>query len=194
MKRHNKKGFTLVEIIITSLIIAILAAVTGGIIVVLMQLFMYLPRDMSARMVAHDISDQIVDGQTGSRGLRYAFSITTAQDNLLTYTVGYPSLTDQYNVTFTYDTTADKIYMKIGSGSNATVPYYALSGINVTCPSSKFFTYYKKDGTAWTSGGTDTYNIGRVEATYTVSTGTGDFDSAEGSLTTTTGTDIKQYI
>lgn len=191
LRRPDKKGFTLIELITTALIISILAAVTGGIVATLLPLFVYLPNEIKSRMVSDDIARQVIEGRPGSRGLRYASSITTAQNNVLAYVVGYPSTTDKYTVTFTYDTTADKIYVKINSGSNAAVPYYAASGITVTCPSNIFFKYYTAAGAVWTAGGSDTYNIGRVEITYTVAgSGSG---STQGSYTTTTGTNIKQY-
>ena len=194
MKLFNNKGFTLIELVVTIAIIGILATVTAGIIVTLMQLFLYMPRDINTRMIAGDISQQVLEGYPGSRGIGYATSISTAQNNVFTYVVGYPTSSDQYTVTFTYDTNADKIYMRISAGSNVTVPYNASSNISVTCPSNIFFKYYKNDGTSWTSGGVDTYNIGRVEMTYTVVTGSGLFNQAQGSFTTTTGTDVNQYI
>ena len=194
MRPSSGKGFTLIELVVTSVIIGILAAVTAGIIATLMQLFIYIPRDINVRMIAEDISEQTLEGRPGARGIGYAKSVTTAQDKVFTYVVGYPASGDQYTVTFTYDANADKIYIKIGSGSNVTIPYNASSNISVTCPSNIFFKYYKADGTAWTSGGSDTYNIGRVEMTYTVVTGSGLFDQAQGSFTMTTGADIKQYI
>ena len=166
---------------------------TAGIIATLMQLFLYMPRDINTRMISGDISQQVLEGYPGSRGIGYATSIITAQNNVLTYVVGYPASGEQYTVTFTYDTGADKIYMRIGSGSNVTVPYNAANNISVTCPSNIFFKYYKENGTAWTSGGADTYNIGRVEMTYTVITGSGSFEQGQGSFTTTIGTDVKQY-
>jgi len=94
----------------------------------------------------------------------------------------------------TYDTNADKIYKKVSAGSNVAVPNYVTSDITVTCPSNIFFNYYKKDGSAWTAGGTDTYNIGRVEMTYTVNTGSGVFGEGQASVTVTTASDVKQYI
>ncbi|MDD5136288.1 MAG: prepilin-type N-terminal cleavage/methylation domain-containing protein [Candidatus Omnitrophica bacterium] len=194
MRASDSKGFTLVELITTMVIIAILATVTAGIVVTLMQLLVYMPRDVNTRMVAESIAGQVLEGSPGARGIGYAVSINDAQDDRITYTVGYPSSSDQYTVTFTYNAGTDKVYMQIGSGSSSIIPYNAANNISVTCPSNVFFTYYKKDGTSWSAGGTDTYNIGRVEIAFTVVTGSGLFTQAQGSFTTTSGTDVKQYI
>ena len=193
MRSSANRGFTLIELVTTTIVIAILATVTAGIIVTLMQLFVYIPRDVNTRSAAESISEQILEGFPGSRGVGYAVSINTAQSNLLTYTVGYPTSGDRYTVTFTYNTGTDKVYMQIGGGSSTVIPYNAANNISVACPSNIFFKYYKNDGTSWTAGGADTYNISRIEMTYTVMTGNGLFSQAQGSFTTIVGTDVKQY-
>ena len=192
MKSYYNRGATLIELIVTLVVIAVLSAVTAGIVVTLMQLFVYLPSEMNARQISHDIAEQIMEGEPGKRGARYAISITTATNTQIAYTVGYPSTRDQYTMTFTYNTGTDKVNMQVGSGSTTVVPYYASSNITVSCPADKFFTYYKADKSAWNPATeTDTTLIRRVEITYTVATGSG---VGQSSFTTTSGTDVKQYI
>jgi len=194
VRAPEAEGFTLIELVTTLVIISILAVVTAGIIVTLMQLFVYMPRDIKARMIAEEISDRILEGGPDARGLGYAVAINTAQADTLTYTVGYPAGADQYAVTFAYNIGTDKVYMQVGSGGSSVIPPDAAGDISVTCPSNVFFKYYKDDGSAWTAGGSDTYNIARVEMTYTVATGSGLFSQAQGSFSTTIGTDVRQYI
>jgi len=169
---------------------AIIAAAAGGIIVTFMQIFLYLPREMKAKTVAHDIAELSIEGEPNKPGMRYAATITNATDTSITFAVGYPTSADQVTMIFTYDTINHQVQRT--AGASETIPYYDTSDVTVTCPSNIFFKYYDSSGNQITNRSTQALRntIRRIEMTYTVTSGAG---VAGGSYTTTSGTDIKQY-
>jgi len=199
IRRHirstdNNKGFTLVELITTATVLAIIAVVAVGVIVTFMRIFLFLPREMKAKVVAHDIAEFAIEGEPNKPGLRYSETITTATATSITYVSGYPTAADQVTMTFTYDTINHQVQRTVGA--TETIPYYDTSDITVTCTSDIFFKYYDSAGAQITNPNTQALRdtIRRVEMTYTVMTGTGDFNQAQSSFTTTSGVDIRQYI
>jgi len=201
IRRHtlsagNDKGFTLVELIVTIAVLAIIAVVLAGILVTFMRIFLYLPREMKAKTIAHDISELSIEGEPNKPGMRYAASLTNATTTTITYISGYPTSADQVTMTFTYDTINDRVQRTVGASAAETIPYYDTPEISVACPSDVFFKYYDSSGNQIANPNTQALRntIRRVEMTYTVMTGTGNFNSAQSSYITTSGVDIKQYV
>lgn len=208
----DKRGATLIELIITTAIIAIIAAVSSGIIIILIQLFIYLPREMKTKMIAHDVMEVMTEGEPDIRGVRYSVQVVDASSTQFTYSFGYPGNTDKRTVRLEYDSGAKKIYRSysafganLGTGPAAppypatktVVPYYAAGDITITgvlaAPNS-VFTYYKQDGLSWTSGFDDLSEIRCVEIAMVVVTGSGSFGDSQRSFQTTSGADVKQYL
>lgn len=206
----DKKGFTVIELIITIVLIAIIAGVTSGIVINLMQLLIYLPREMKARSIAHEVMDIMDGGETQRRGLRYAVEVKDASPTQFTYTFGYPGNTDKRNMRFRWDGNSKKIYRSYTAfGSNLTtlpqppysaeelIPYYASNEISIngrpTSPNT-IFSYFKADGSPWLGGTEPYYTIRRVEINIRVTTGTGLFSNWDSSFETTSSIEIKQYI
>jgi len=203
------KGFTIVELIVTVTIIAILASVTTGLIAYFMQVVMYAPREMKAKTIAQEIAESIIEGQTLKRGTRYASEIQDASATRFTYIFGYPGNTDKRSMRFRWDSAAKKIYCSYTAFGDATsgpqppygqeeaVPYYTRGEISVTgrtANPSTVFTYFKQDGSVWVNGIDPLTAIRRVEINIAVSTGSGLFQGGEGSFETTSGVEVKQYI
>lgn len=204
----NRKSFTLVELAVVISIIGILAATTAGIVVSLTQLIVYLPREMRAKIIAHEIMETMIEGESQKRGMRYATVVKDASPIQFTYTFGYPGNTDKRNVRFEWDSAENKIYRSytalgdVGDdpppsySSEEAIPYYARGDISVTGRASApntIFTYFKADGTLWTEGVDPLYNIKRIEININVKTGTGVFQFGESSFDATSGTEIRQY-
>ena len=205
----NKRGATLIEFIVTISVIAIIVAATSGIIVSLMQLFVYLPREMKTRTIAHEVMNVVTEGEVQKLGMRYAMQVQDASPTQFIYTFGYPGNTDKRNMKFRWDSAAGVIYRSYTAfgdpidgpqppySQEEAIPYYARGEIAITGTSanhSTIFTFYKSDGSVW-SLGTDPLNtIRRVDMTIVVKTGSGLFESWESSFQTTSSVEIKQYI
>jgi hypothetical protein len=105
----NSKGAALIEIVTTMLIIVIISGLTAGIIISMMQLFVYLPRDMRVRSGVQEAIDIMFDGQQGLQGIRYATAVIDASPAQFTYTFGYPANTDKRNVRFSWSDDTNRI-------------------------------------------------------------------------------------
>lgn len=204
---NNKNGATLIELIITITIVSILAAVSAGIIISVMQMFIYLPREMTARSVAAEAVDIMIDGQSLERGMRYAVQVQDASPTQFVYTFGYPGNADKKNIKF--QLSDGKIYRystvfgdpitgpPASYGPAEIIPYYAQGDISISGPSGNpgtIFTYFKQGGSPWVSGVDSLNDIKRVDITIVVKTGSGLFENWESSFQTTSGTEIDQYI
>lgn len=201
---RRAKGFTLVELIVTVTILAVMAGTTAGIVLSLLQMVVYLPKETRARLVAQEALYSFIEGDRGVMGLRYANMILAANSTSVSYRVGYPYSGDIRDVELALNgAKPQRRYTDLGSagsgsyGSWETVPYYITPDINITGLSSgAIFSYFKSDGTAWTASGTPPTNlheIRRVDIGITVTTGAGLFKDWEASFRALSGVDIKQY-
>ncbi|MDP3789401.1 MAG: type II secretion system protein, partial [Candidatus Omnitrophota bacterium] len=75
MKWHDRKGFSLIELVVTSSVIAIIAVVTSGIVITLMQLLIYIPSEMKAVSIANEVIRTVLEGEPARHGMRYAAQI-----------------------------------------------------------------------------------------------------------------------
>lgn len=202
-KNHNRKAFTLIELIVTVSIVAIMAAVTAGMVIYVMQLFVYLPREMKARTIANEIIETVTEGESQKSGLRYAVGIQNASSNQVDYTFGYPGSSARRLMRFRWNSGTNKIYRSYtafgGSiyGAEELVPYYATGEISIrgrSQASTTIFSYFKADGSTWVQGLDPLNTIKRVEVNVAVSTGTGLFSNWESSFEATSGAEVRQYL
>lgn len=207
--RVKPHGFSLVELIVTSVIVGILALVTSAILISFINIMIYAPRQLKVKSIAGDILSAIIDGDSGRWGIRDAVSVHDATAAQFTYMTGYPANDDKRYVRFRWDGSDHRIYRSVSSlgadvvtppdatfGAEEPLPYYAGSDVKVDGPSSApsvIFSYYKSDGSSWTSSSPLT-DIRRVDITCVVKTGNGEFGSYQGSYQVTSGVEVRQYI
>lgn len=198
----NRKGFSLIELVTTMTVVAIIGAVTAGIIIYLVQLVVYAPREMKAKTIAHEAIETMIEGDTLHRGMRYAAEVVDASADQFSYKFGYPltvnigpTPADRRGMSFAWDVTMMKLRRLSTAFGGDTyiideiIPYYATSEIAMTC----HFKYFDGTGLEWDAT-TPLYNIRRVEIDIQVRTGTGLFQNWEGSFHTVSSVDIKEYI
>lgn len=208
----DNRGFSLIELIVVVSIVAILTAATAGIIISLMQLFIYSPREMRVKTIAHEAIETMAEGETAKRGMRYATQIQDASPTQFTYTFGYPGNADKRNMRFRWDSTQKKIYLSYTAfgdpinspqppyGTEELIPYYARGDISITedpANPNTIFKYYKADGTQITGNpvpSAQLQDIRRVEMAIVARTGSGSFGAWQSSFRMTSNVEIKQYI
>jgi prepilin-type N-terminal cleavage/methylation domain-containing protein len=204
---RRPSGFALIELIVTFVIVSVLAALSAGVVVMVFQMFIFLPSELKTRTIAQEAISAMVDGEPAKRGMRYSAAILDASATQFTYTFGYPSNSEKRNMRF--QLTGNKIYRSytaFGSGVDEPeapystpepVPYHTTSDMSVTGPAGDtgtIFTYFKSDGSAWVSGTDPLTAISRIEIKMTVRTGTGAFQSGQSSFSAATSVEIKNYI
>jgi hypothetical protein len=190
----DKKAVTLIELVMAISTISIIALAVGSVIIYLWQEFLYLPKQLTVRQVGQAVLDDIIEGVEATRGLRVARSITTATASQISYLYGYPASSDEHTVSLRWASADKRFYRSIDGGAETAIPYYSVSTkvAGMTTPTA-VFTYYKSDGTAWTSGADPLNQIKRIQVDVKITTGTGSFAGYEGSLNMSSGIEIKQY-
>jgi len=191
-----KRGFSLIELVVVMLLVAIIGGASSGSIMYVVQLFTYLPVQMQVRTTAHEVEDIIIEGDIDRRGLRYAKSIIDSSASQVTYSYGYPE-TAKY-VRFRYN--SSRIYVSTSlEGSTWTaeeaIPRNITSDISVqgkAAPSS-VFTYYQTNNAQFTPGNDVTY-IKRIDVNIKVTSSAGSLKGEAASFAVSSGVDIKQYV
>ena len=80
-----KRGFSLIELVVVMLLVAIIGGASSGSIMYVVQLFTYLPVQMQVRTTAHEVEDIIIEGDSiASAGCLFPLS----QDPRLSKTMG----------------------------------------------------------------------------------------------------------
>jgi hypothetical protein len=206
---NGRRGAALMEMVVTILIIAILAGVTSGMFMSLMQVFIYLPNEIMARSVAQEAMVGLIEGTANIKGARSAYDITWQATNLVfACHIGYPANNDKRALTLAGPSSPTRCMLRLcsslgdpvtgppggGSGNLEYLPYYAnTAGITVgQRPLYPYFRYYDRRGNQLSVPVATLTDITFVEINLVVRTGSGLFQDWQGSYTLTSGVDIKQ--
>lgn len=133
----KNRSFTLVELVMVIVITAILAVVGINMFHSLSEtIFIYTPGS-NLDMIANTILTTIIEGDSQAKGLRYAQSITTTEDNRLVF-----SNRDGQTVEFKIE--ANKLKRSINAAAFEVIPYYIANNnkISILGESGVLFTYY----------------------------------------------------
>ncbi|MCF7908236.1 MAG: hypothetical protein K9L86_05155 [Candidatus Omnitrophica bacterium] len=194
-----KKCETLIELIMTMLIVSIVAAVVAGAMIFFVQLFIYSPRQLDCQKIAQEISNLMIEGTPDARGLRYTRSIIDASSTQFSYSYGYPAVV--LSVRFRWDSGDGHIYRSISTNSGGSwsaesvVPYYIPTELTIDGKDTTgvIFSYKKASDADWVLGVDALTDIRRVIISITVKTATGNFDDFQGSVDLTQSVEIKSF-
>lgn len=199
----NKKGATLIELVMLIIILAIIGVTVSGVVIFFAQLFMYSPRQLDTQKIGQELSDIMVEGNQDARGIRFTRSIIDASSQQFSYIYGYPTAQDGQGVRFRWNAADSHIYRSTSSDSGVTwstqtvVPYYLLNNIATTIDgkdaSGVIFTYKKAADADWVSGVDALSTIRRVIIGVKVQTGSGAFSGFQGSSNITSSVEIKGF-
>lgn len=194
-----RKAVTLIELIITMLIVSIISAAVAGAVIFLVQLFIYTPRQLDTQKIAQELTYAMIEGNPDARGLRYTRSIIDASAVQFSYTYGYPS--DVLSVRFRWDNGDGHIYRSTSTdgGTNwsaeSVIPYYIAADTTIAGKDTLgvIFSYKKADDTDWTFGVDPLSDIRRLIIAIRVKTATGSFSDFAGSTNITSSAEIKSF-
>lgn len=171
MVYKNNKAFTLIELLMTMIVVSILA--TGGAYFLkhFIQEIIYAPRQMNAEMTAENIFDCLIEGDAVAKGLRFNKIINSLSDNQITFINQ-----DSQAIVYRYDTGLNKIYRSINGAAESQIPSVIPLEINLSLISNKLFLYYDANEALTAVPA----NVRRISINLIVKTGNGLFDSWEG--------------
>lgn len=182
-KRHN--GFTLIELIMVIVIIAIISGGGAYIMSYLIQSAVFIPNKLNMDMLASDALNIMIEGDVQAKGLRFSQSVTDIQPFQITF-----NNQDNQIINFQLDTLSDKLYRSIDGNPAALIPYYIPpSGINLTGKNGQLFLYY--DGNdAITANPVD---VRRIAISLIAMTGSGDFNQWQGKSELSSAIAVKRF-
>ncbi len=173
-KFNQKKGVTLVEIVIVVAIVGILASAFSSVMVPTMNFLYYFPQSSRVNAAGADLLQIITEGDDKAEGLRFAgppcaiggaggggARITEASTSGSTSTLTYNYALADYcgssaariakTVTLTYDSSLGTVTRSVDGGTAYNIPYYVTSGsdinFSVSGGGTDLFHYFNSSGT-----------------------------------------------
>ena len=201
----NNRGASLIELIMTILVVAIIGATIIGVIVFMVQIYMYTPNQLDTQKIGEELSRTMLEGDQNVRGIRYTRSVLDASATQFSYTYGYITVPatptkDTLAVRFSWNSGDKHIYRSTSTDAGATwssavVPYYILPGLTIDGKdvAGVIFTYKKAGDVDWVSGTDPLSAIRRVTISINLKTGSGSFDNFEGNTNITFSAEIKGF-
>lgn len=175
----KKRGFTLIELVMVIVIIAIISIVGADLMFYLVRNSVFLPNKLNVEMIGQDILDIMVEGyQTEgyqkAKGLRFSTIITTAGNNNVVFNNSNGQI-----VQFLWNNLDKKIYRTVNGCSQQTIPYYLHTGIYIEPKDSNpIFTYYD----ASEANTSNPSNVRRVKIEFRVRSGSGSYQDWQSQL------------
>ncbi|MBU9889167.1 MAG: type II secretion system GspH family protein [Candidatus Omnitrophica bacterium] len=182
--RGISRGFTLIEIIMTVMIVSL---VTVGSLYLLPQVLkntFYLPNQVQADMVAASALETLVEGDASVRGLRFSRQITTAGSN----TVAFEDQ-DGEAVQFRLDVGAGLLYRRVAEGPEEIVPYFMPPAMTFEGIDGRLFSYYDASDLSTA----DAAAVRRIDIHLRAKDGAGSFDAMEGRSRQSTCIKVNRY-
>jgi len=172
----NQKGFTLIELIMTVVILGIISVVGAYLLMFVVQNSVFMPKKINADMIALDALRLMIEGDAPAKGLRFSRAINTAQDNQVDFNFFDNADSLVKAKRFRLDTGTGKLYQSVAGGTETLVPYYLGSGLTLTGQSNKLFSYYdaNESPTAVLA------DIRRIQINLVVKSGSGSYSDWEG--------------
>ncbi|MDD5496641.1 MAG: prepilin-type N-terminal cleavage/methylation domain-containing protein [Candidatus Omnitrophica bacterium] len=151
---RKRRSFTLIELIVSILIIAIIAAVPSSMIISLIELLVYLPHETVMITDMQELLDKMIEGEPEKPGMRFGTKIIDASPTQFTYMVGYPVDAYRRIIRLRYDSTTGRIYRSCTNrgditgqpGQEEDITSSTKSDVFITGKASSpatIFTYYK---------------------------------------------------
>ncbi len=171
---RKKKGVTIVELVVTVALVAILSAAFVSVAVPMINFFLYFPQSSRTNNAAADLMQIILEGDDKAKGLRFTGvackiggggaggnNITTASTSGTTSTLTYNYADADFcnsgtsrishTVTLVYDSSTGVVTRAIDGGAASVIPYYvnSASDIKFKVPGggADLFHYFSSDGT-----------------------------------------------
>ena len=190
MIKNRKKAFSIIELIITILILAIIGGMSVAFFTPLVNLFFYSPTQLMVDNTAQELMHILIEGDHLAKGLRFSKSIISADEDTITFTTS-----DDDRVIYRWDVTEQRIYRDIIGQGESLIPYSYYGNIVVTGDptTSEIFQYYdSSDSKLFTPVGTET-QIESIKFNVIVKSGSGIITENQGRVKLRAGIDIKQF-
>jgi len=185
-----KKAATLIELIITILILVVIGSAGVAFFIPMMHLFFYSPSQLMVDNVAQDLASIIIEGDNNAKGLRFSKSITSADEDEITFTN-----TDNDTIVYRWDATEEKVFRNINSTGESAIPYSYYKNVILkgSASDSEIFQYYDSSASKIAVPVASVSSIESIRMNLIIQAGPGKIEASQGRIEINTGIDIKQY-
>lgn len=166
MGYNKKEGFTLIELVMVIVIIAVFSTSGAFLMLYLMQNSVFIPNKLNMDMVGQEALDIMIEGDGSAKGLRFSRAITT----IAPYQVVFINQ-DSQSISYRLDSGTSKLYRSISGAPETLIPYYVTTGITITGKSGAMFTYYDAANLLTSNPA----NVRRIRISLIAKTGTGSY-------------------
>lgn len=184
---YNRKAFTLIELIMVTVIIGILSASGAYLMVYVVQNSVFIPNQLNMNMMASDALDIMIEGDNQAPGLRFSRQITVVQPYQVTY-VYQDQLGANHTVVLLFDPATSRLSRSI-DGVSKTVPYYIKPGTSLLAKNNALFTYYDDQEVPTNNPA----NVRWITMTLIAQTGDGSYASWEGQSEQMTSVAVNKF-
>jgi hypothetical protein len=112
----------------------------------LLQDAAFIPQKLNIDMMLQDAMDNILEGDSQARGLRFCKYVITAEPNQLTFVNQ-----DNQRIRYRLSTLTLKLYRSIDGSADALIPYYSKAGMDINGLQDAAFRYYDANESAATN-------------------------------------------
>lgn len=137
----RNEGYSLIELIIAAVIAAIIAAMGISLFYFFSEMVFTVPEELSRDVIVNRILTTVIEGDDSAKGLRYAATIDTIEDNRIVFTNE-----DAQSVEF--EISDNKLRRSIDGGSSEDIPYYIPEDMTISGESGTLFTYLDSEEAA----------------------------------------------
>ncbi len=187
---RTPKGFTLIELVMVIVLMAILASVAASFFGPMVNLFFFTPKETMVTDVGNRLTDTIIEGDSSALGLRYISSLTAATTTQISYTDA-----DDNTIVFRWDSGDKRIYRNLNGAGEVVMPPKA-GAISVDIDGAAtgvIFKYYDENEVLLGSPVATPSQVKRIQMDWVMSTGSGQVKEYQGSITLSSGVYIKQF-
>lgn len=194
-KRYRKRflsrtGFTLIEVMMITLITALLVVGTLHISIFVIKNTFYLPNQVNADFLAASAIETMIEGDPLAHGLRFCKSVTVASVNEVTF-----NNQDAIPVDYTLNTGTGVLSRNINGAGAVQIPAGIQSNMKISGVGGSLFSYYDATDTAIatpvTAGNLAT--IRRIAINIIVQNGTGSSDNLAGRSQQSSSVKVNYY-
>ena len=183
------KGFTLIELVVTIVILGIVGAAGASFFFPVLNMFFATPVQVRSQQIGNFIADECIEGHPSSEGFRIIKNIVSASDASINYL-----LADSSSITLSWSNATKKLTKTDPSGSYILPKEYSSNDMSLDGQTAGvIFKYYDSAGLVITSPVATPANIARIEMNWKIYTGSADIKRLEAKYLLNTGVAIKQF-